>query len=47
MIHNLLGTSTITLNKGQTRQERYDIIAKWLVDQTGFVAPNYRPAKKG
>lgn len=43
MIHNLLGTSTVTLDKGLTREERYKVIAAWLHEQTGHPSPSYRP----
>jgi hypothetical protein len=45
MVGNLLGTSKLVLDRGKgiTRKERYDIIAKWLYEQTGHPSPSYRP----
>lgn len=43
---NKLGSSTIVLDKGLSRRERYQIIVEWIVKQTGGVAPSYRPTVK-
>lgn len=42
-VHNLLGTLRIVLDKGLTKKERYDEIAKWLHEHTGYPSPSYRP----
>jgi hypothetical protein len=40
--HNKLGSTTLTPNKELSRRERYNVIAKHLVELVG-IAPSYRP----
>lgn len=41
-----VGTSTITLNPGLPRRQRYDEIAKFLTTGFKLPVPPYKPAKR-
>ncbi len=43
---NLVGTTTVTPDKGLTRRERYDVLAAELFKGFGIPAPSYRPLKR-
>jgi hypothetical protein len=43
--HNKLGSSKLTCDKGLTRKQRYEAIARFLVS-LGEVVPSYRPTKQ-
>lgn len=42
----MVGTSSIVLDKGLTRRRRYDEVVKWLAERFGVAAPSYCPAKR-
>lgn len=42
----LVGTSSIVLDKGLTRRRRYDEIVKWLAKGFAVTVPSYCPAKR-
>lgn len=44
--HQRVGTSTLTLNKGLKRRQRYDEIAEWLSERFQLPIPSYQPTKR-
>lgn len=44
--HDLVGTSTLTLDKELTRRERYDVVVNWLSEGFSIAGPPYQPTKR-
>lgn len=45
--HIRVGTSTLALDKGLKRKERYDTIATWLKERFKLRMPDYLPTVSG